>query len=330
MKPKLLVVELWGLGDLVIGAPFWELAARQFDVTLLAKPYARDLQARFWPEIRVVPLTAPWTAFNHKYQLWRWPWGRLGAVLGELRRARFDVAVSARWDPRDHVLLALTGAKRRLGFSRLRSRAFLTDAPARPDPAAHHYEYWRRLGAELGLALPERAALRAGRPAPGRRVLVHSGAAQPVRVWPLERYQSLVRRLRAANFEVRVLADPNQREFWLRAGEPAVRTPATVTELLDCLGEGGAFIGNDSGPGHLAAYLGLPTLTIFGPQLPGWFAPLHPQAVWLEGKSCPYKPCSDYCRYPTPHCLTGITEEEVWGRVREFLRDNPAVRPGPG
>jgi hypothetical protein len=59
----------------------------------------------------------------------------------------------------------------------------------------------------------------------------------------------------------------------------------------------GAFIGNDSGPGHLAAFCGVPTFTLFGPQLPEWFAPLHPGSEWLEGKACPYKPCSDYCRY---------------------------------
>jgi len=30
------------------------------------------------------------------------------------------------------------------------------------------------------------------------------------------------------------------------------------------------------------------------------FAPRHPVAEWIEGKACPYKLCSDYCRFPTP------------------------------
>ena len=46
MKPKLLIVELWGLGDLVIATPLLRTAAQRFDITLLAKPYALDLQRR--------------------------------------------------------------------------------------------------------------------------------------------------------------------------------------------------------------------------------------------------------------------------------------------
>jgi heptosyltransferase-2 len=66
MKPKLLVVELWGMGDLVIATPFLQAASRKFAVTLVAKPYAKDLQARFWPEVKVAPFIAPWTAFERK------------------------------------------------------------------------------------------------------------------------------------------------------------------------------------------------------------------------------------------------------------------------
>ena len=88
--------------------------------------------------------------------------------------------------------------------------------------------------------------------------------------------------------------------------------------LLACLDQARIFIGNDSGPGHLAAGCGLPTLTLFGPQLHEWFAPLHPAAECIEGKACPYKPCSDYCRYDTPFCLWQISVEDVWRRVEAF------------
>src|SRR5947209_4754455 len=52
VKSKLLVVELWGLGDLVIATPFLHAASEHYDVTLLAKPYAKDLQARFWGRVK--------------------------------------------------------------------------------------------------------------------------------------------------------------------------------------------------------------------------------------------------------------------------------------
>jgi heptosyltransferase-2 len=98
-----------------------------------------------------------------------------------------------------------------------------------------------------------------------------------------------------------------------------VATPGDVTELMTLIDHSGVFIGNDSGPGHLAAMCGVPTFTLFGPQLPEWFAPLHPASQWMEGKSCPYKPCSDYCRFPAPFCLWNLGEEEVFARVEKFL-----------
>jgi heptosyltransferase-2 len=140
-----------------------------------------------------------------------------------------------------------------------------------------------------------------------------------VRVWPLERYRNLVARLRQQQCRVQVACDPDQRSWWLEAGEREVVTPRTVKELQAWMEHGGVFIGNDSGPSHLAAAFGIPTFTLFGPQLPEWFAPLHPAAECLEGKPCPYKPCSDYCRFPVPYCMANTSEEEVWGRVAPFV-----------
>ena len=176
------------------------------------------------------------------------------------------------------------------------------------------------LGRALGLTLPAREAIPLPVARPDGPVLVHSGAGQPIRVWPLTRYRNLVQRLREQQYAVLVACDADQREWWLRAGERDVATPRTVTELLALLGRAGTFIGNDSGPGHLAAFCGVPTLTLFGPQVPEWFAPLHPETVWVEGKPCPYKPCSDYCRFSAPLCLHNITEEEVWAACEKFLQ----------
>jgi ADP-heptose:LPS heptosyltransferase len=320
VKPKLLIVELWGMGDLVLATPFLRVAADKFEVTLVAKPYAQDLQARFWPGVSVLPFIAPWTAFKGKYALHRWPWRGLFTLQRELRAAKFEAGLSARWDPRDHFLLWLAGARMRLGFPRLGSELFLTRGLAKPDPRDHRYEYWRILGRALDLLVPARERIPLPVARPGGTVLVHSGAGQAVRVWPLEHYRNLVARLRKNNFPVVVACDPDQREWWVRAGERDVATPRSVAELLALLDCAGMFVGNDSGPGHLAAFCGVPTLTLFGPQLPEWFAPLHPETVCLEGKACPYKPCSDYCRFPAPRCLHNITEEEVWAGFEKLLR----------
>jgi heptosyltransferase-2 len=318
-KPTLLVVELWGLGDLVIATQFLRTASAKFSVSLLAKPYARDLQVRFWPEVRVVPFVAPWTAFRRKYRVWRWPWRDINR-LRTLARPRFDVGLSARWDPRDHLLLRVLRARRRLGFPRLRSEMFLTDPLERPAPTSHRYESWRLLARALNLELPAREQIPFPKPRSTRQLLVHTGAGQPLRVWPLPRYRGLVEHLRSRGHKVQVACDPDQREWWRVAGETDVAAPATVTELMQLIDQAAAFVGNDSGPSHLAAFSGVPTFTLFGPQLPEWFAPLHPAGEWLEGKPCPYKPCSDYCRFPQPFCMVDSGLEEVQVRVDGFLQ----------
>lgn len=330
MKPKLLITELWGLGDLVIATPLLRTAVERFDVTLLAKPYALDLQLRLWPGVRVVPFVAPWTAFKNKYRLWQWPWKEILRLRNQLAAEHFDFGLSARLitssplsgDLRDHLLLRLFGIKNRIGFPFRGRRFFLTRPVAHPEPEAHRYESWRAVGRALDIDLPPREKIPFPAAPSRKTVLIHSGAGQPIRVWPLENYRRLTARLRGKKIPVQVACDPDQRGWWLQAGETSVATPATVTELIELTDRAGAFIGNDSGPGHLAAFCGVPTFTIFGPQLPEWFAPLHPAAEWTEGKVCPYMPCSDYCRYPAPHCLWNIREEEIWARAEKFIAKN--------
>jgi ADP-heptose:LPS heptosyltransferase len=321
LKPKLLIVELWELGDLVIATPFLRAATEKFEVTLLAKPFALDLQPRLWPDVRVETFVAPWTAFKlkHKYQLWRWPLREMIHLRRRLAAEHFEFGLSARWDPRNHLLLKLVGAKKRIGFPRIHSEIFLTQTVARPEPQSHRYEFWRVIAREINIELPPRAEIPIPSVPGHKTILIHTGARQAIRVWPLERYKNLAAGLRRKKFQVQIACDPDQRDWWLRAGETEAATPRTVTELISLIDRAGVFLGNDSGPGHLAAFCGVPTFTLFGPQLPEWFAPLHPRAEWIEGKACPYKPCSDYCRFATPFCLWNIGEEEVFARVEKFL-----------
>jgi heptosyltransferase-2 len=331
VKPKLLIIELWGVGDLAIATPFIRKASEQFDVTVLAKPFAFDLQPRFWPSVKILPFNAPWTAFAHasKYNLFHWPWREMFALRKNVRREHFDTALSARRDdPRDHVLLKMSRAKRRLGFPRIGSQAFLTDALAIRDLHAHRYDHWRLIAQALDLDLESRDDLRFQPRSGSRAILIHTGAARSIRVWPLQHYSRLVKQLRALGNEVRVLCNPDQLAWWQNAGEKTCLAPDSISKLLNVIDEAGLFIGNDSGPGHLAAICGLPTFTLFGPQVPEWFMPIHQRSEFFEGKACPYKPCSDYCRFSTPFCLTGVSFEDAWPRIATFIeRNSPAAQP---
>jgi len=319
LKPKLLIVELWGLGDLAIATPFLRAASEKFDVTVLAKPHALELQPYLWPQARVMTFVAPWTAFKNKYNLWQWPWNEMLRLRKRLVAKHFDVALSARWDPRDHLLLQLSGAKERVGFSRLGSRIFLTRELAYPGHQAHRYEFWRAAGEALGIDLPTRRELKPLPHRPSQMVLMHSGARLPARIWPLERYAALLKRLRENGFAVQVVCDASQLDWWKKNGEADVKCPSSLSELSSLFDTAGVFIGNDSGPGHLAAVSGIPTFTFFGPSLPQLFAPLHPHAEWLDDNSCHYKPCKDYCRFSSPRCLENIQVELAWPSVKNFV-----------
>jgi ADP-heptose:LPS heptosyltransferase len=194
---------------------------------------------------------------------------------------------------------------------------------------AHHSEFWQVAGRALGLDLKAGTGGIPPRRSPLSLALIHTGARLPVRVWPLENFRSLAARLREKNIPVQIVCDANQLAWWRSQGEQPV-CPRNVTELFGLMERTGIFIGNDSGPGHLAAFCGVPTFTIFGPQLSEWFAPLGPGAEVFDGKACPYKPCSDYCRYAQPFCLGEVRVEEVWGRVEKFAeRHLSAARPWP-
>ncbi|MGH7942655.1 MAG: glycosyltransferase family 9 protein [Limisphaerales bacterium] len=338
MKPKLLVIELWGLGDLAIATPFLRAASARFDVTLLAKPYALDMQRCFWPQINVVPFVAPWTAFEKKYYFWRWPLRELVRLVRSLAAEKFDIGLSARlWffgarlggDPRDHFLLSLVRARERIGFPNIGSAIFLTRSLARPAPESHSYESWRVLGKAIGLELPARYELPSPLPPRDQRIVFHTGAGRPVRVWPLEYCRRLAAKLRAMGLCVHIVCNPEQESWWKQNGETSVKAPETVLELIDLTRGASAFIGNDSGPGHLAALCGVPTFIIFGPQLPEWWVPLHPRAEYIEGKACPFKPCSDSCRFPKPFCIQDLDEETVSRRVEQFVFKHVSANAAP-
>ena len=319
MKPTLLILELWGLGDLVIATPFIRAATEKFRVTVLAKPFAQQMRPRLWPSAEVVSFTAPWTAFRFrsKYGVWRWPWREMLRLRRDLRARNFDCAVSGRWDPRDHFLLKTIGTRERLGFPRLKSQNCLTQALARPDPLAHRSEYWRTAARALGFHLPAREEIVPPVRESSSIAFIHSGARLSARVWPLENFYQLAARLRKKNTPVQIACDPDQLGWWQQHGEKAA-CPRNVAELFALVDRAGIFIGNCSGPGHLAAICGVPTFTVYGPSLHEWWAPMHPAAEIFEGRACPYKPCSDYCRYPTPFCLWKVPVDEVWPRVEKF------------
>jgi ADP-heptose:LPS heptosyltransferase len=63
-----------------------------------------------------------------------------------------------------------------------------------------------------------------------------------------------------------------------------------LEELAAILAGARLFVGNDSGITHLAALVGAPTVAIFGPFDPAYWAPLGPRVAIVDGGvSCPHR-----------------------------------------
>lgn len=113
-------------------------------------------------------------------------------------------------------------------------------------------------------------------------VVVHPGSGAARKCWPAERFLQLIDRLRAGGREVRVIIGEVELEQWgpnavdRFAAAATVVKPATPVELLDQLKDAAAFVGNDSGPSHLAGIIGVPTVALFGPSNPIHWRPLGP------------------------------------------------------
>ncbi|MDB5296864.1 MAG: putative glycosyltransferase [Phycisphaerales bacterium] len=172
---------------------------------------------------------------------------------------------------------------------------------AHPPPgfAGHHTEFllqqlapmvvWQR-GVEQMLASVRQRGLGV-EPTPGGPIVIHPGAGSPDKCWPADRFVELTKRLAAAGRAVRFVVGEVELERWSPARLDALaavaelRRPNALVGLLEALAGASAFVGNDSGPGHLAAMLGLPTISLFGPTDPAVWRPVGPRVTVIRGEA---------------------------------------------
>jgi ADP-heptose:LPS heptosyltransferase len=107
----------------------------------------------------------------------------------------------------------------------------------------------------------------------------------------------------------------------LRNQKKPVHTFSELTDLVDWLEAGGGYIGNDSGVSHLAAFLGLPSVVIFGPADPKRWMPVGPRVEIVRPElNC--NPCFEIepenCTEPA--CLTDATLESVLSAFDQVIK----------
>ncbi len=300
---RILVIRLSALGDVIRTLPLLPpLRARFPDASLawLCEPLAYPVLAR-------QPLLSRVLQFP-RGELSRAAAGgrfleaarRTRRLLAELREARFELVLDAQGTYKSGALTLLSGAPRRIGFARGAAREYLPGAATeRVDPGAglsrvqRALELLRPLGADPGLAaasLPvsEGEAARAAElwTAAGSppRILLAPGAShrQDYKRWPARRFGLLAAALRRRGMTVRIAWGPGEedlaREGADAAAEPELVLPATtLLELAELCRGADLFVGNDSGPMHLAWLTGTRVVALYGPTDPVLNAP------WGEG-----------------------------------------------
>jgi ADP-heptose:LPS heptosyltransferase len=295
---RLLVITLSNIGDAIMTTPVLEALHELL-------PQARvDIVA----DVRSAELfeACPYRGhiyYKHKRDGWR----GLLRLIRELRRTHYGLIVDLRTDGLSYLL---RGAKRYTKWQAAVAgphaveRSFAVIRPLWPNEPIPDTLVWL---SDTDRAYASNALLQC----PGERIVaVAPGANWPGKIWPLEHYRAVLEILRD-DFDAVVmlgnerdevaasgLAASSPRPSLNLAGKTSLRQAAAVLERAT------VFLGNDSGLGHLAAAVGTPTLTLFGPGEPERYHPWGPHAHWLVA------PDDD---------LRNLAPAVVAARIREML-----------
>ena len=98
-----------------------------------------------------------------------------------------------------------------------------------------------------------------------QRVLIHPEASTEDKRWTPQRYIKIAQQLQRKGFEVHFVIAPNERARWAGLEAQGISAPhfPNLNALAESVYESGWFIGNDSGIGHLASNLRIPTISLF-------------------------------------------------------------------
>lgn len=157
------------------------------------------------------------------------------------------------------------------------------------------------------------------------RIWIHPGSGSVRKNWPLARFVALNGMLVADGLRPTFILGPAEEELLQRLsalGESIeTRIPETLTGLAETLREGAGYVGNDSGVSHLAAFLGLSTVAVFGPTDPRRWRPVGPKVAVVQGVLDACRPCFETEREncETAACLSGISPERVLCELKALM-----------
>lgn len=265
---RLLFVTLSNIGDLVMTTPLLEALHVSYPnhlIDIVADPRSSEL-LKSCPYLGRLIHKDKSAGFAGSCQL-----------IMQLREEVYDVAIDLR-----SALLTL--------FIRCAERGFKRRGTSLGDHAVqHHFTALRSVvgpdvkipSAKLWLdeAARDKAAMLLSTLPSGRRLIVAPGANWPGKIWPIEHFITAIDGLGPHFNSIVVVGSNEDREL----GERLIasqRLPmlnlagdTTLLEVAACMTGATVFLGNDSGLGHIAAALDVPTMTVFGPGRPTRYRP---------------------------------------------------------
>jgi heptosyltransferase-2 len=268
-------------------------------------------------------------------------------ALRQLRRGKFDLALLFQ---NAFAAASLAFAARipfRIGYDTDRRGFLLTNAlPVPPwKNERHESSYYLNIVNELERLIVHSLpfsevkpvfdlAVSPGRKDEARQLLIDKGAAadKPIAIlcpgsvnsrakrWPAERYAELSDRLHDSGATVVTIGSPAERdveaEIRTRVRHPIIMLTGetSVAKMVALISIADVLVTNDTGPAHIGAATGTPTLVIFGPTNPLTTYPMSPAAEMIreppDCAPCMLRDC------PIDHrCMTAISAESVFQRA---------------
>jgi heptosyltransferase-3 len=211
-----------------------------------------------------------------------------------VRRWRPDLCLNFHGGGSSAVSTALSDARFRAGFAHFRpSLIYNVPIPRAQeilgvDRKVHTAEHLASAMFYLGVPPVEipRAKLFCSKPAAATPAapyaVIHPAATLPSKAWPAGRFLEVACFLKRS-FELNVVfISGTGEDLSAFASWPTV-PGAPLEEIKSLIAGASLFVGNDSGPAHMAAAFGIPVVVIFGPSDPVVWAPWRTQAEVLTG-----------------------------------------------
>jgi ADP-heptose:LPS heptosyltransferase len=336
---RIAIVRALYLGDLLLAVPASRALRARYphaEVTLIGLPWAESFAQRFAQYLdRFIAFPGYPGIDEEAYDP-----ARTARFLAEQRAYGYDLVIQMHGSGEASNPFALAlGGRSTAGYYRGAPLAGMTASA--PYPSGEP-EVIRNLGLarlvgcrwlDTALEFPvlaadreEASALLRGVPEDALLIGIHPGAKVSARRWMPERFaevaDTLVERYGARIVLVGSASDSGH-ACAVRAAmrhAPLDLTSKTSLGGLAALFERiHLFIGNDSGPAHLAEAVGTSSITVFGPGDPRSWAPLDQRSHRVVREPVGCNPCA-YADCPIDHrCLRRLTPAHVLAHAHELL-----------